>query len=169
MIYLPHPQADRLSRPLPIFEKPIMPEATRTQVLECLERELEVLGNGEPIEGPDSNYRLSVFLVRDQRDKLQATRRRIGPDGQHDMEDFLAVVDVNLQSDEYLVAQCLQEFFDEEIPTDDNGGVRPDWPIDLDTLVEAHENAWERHCMQRIDEWVDDALAQMRAKHPSSS
>ncbi len=146
-----------------------MLDTTRRQVRECLECELEVIGDGEPIEGPDSGYRLNVFLVRDQRDGLQATTRRIGPDGQHDVEDFLAVVDVNLQSDEYLVAQCLQKFFDEEIPTDDSGGIRPDWPIDPSTLVEAHEMAWEQHCRQRIDEWVDGALAQIRTKRPSSS
>ena len=139
-----------------------MTETVQRQLRACLEAELEALGAGNPIEDPDSTHRLKVFLLNGENGNIKATSCRVGPDGHHDLSTFLAALDVNLQSDEYLVAQCLQRYFNEEIPTDDNGGVLPGWPIDPFTLVQAHEDAWELHCNQRIDEWVDDALAQIQ-------
>lgn len=141
-----------------------MPDTMRKEVQYHLRNELEALEEGEPIEEPDSDYRLIVFLVSDGLEGLQASSQRVGPDGVHDVEGIVAMVDVSLSSNHFLVTECLQLFFDETIPTNESGMVDPDWPIDPSILSDAHELAWERHCMVSIDDWVDDVLTQIETR-----
>ena len=146
-----------------------MSEALRKQIKNGFKLELEAIGYGEPLEACGSTHRLLILLFRCEDGALQVTSRRVGENGVHDVTGILATLDVTLYENNPAYVSFLGRFTGKEVPVDDDGCVDPDWIVDGETLAEAEEEAWEFHSNVMLDEWVDEALTQIKAATASKS